>query len=55
MGAGGSGNSYTETDLSAALYVYFGDNQAETRPVHFGMINNWRLKTTRAWWSLIRG
>ena len=45
MGAGGSGNSYTETDLgSAALYVYFGDNQAETRPVHFGMINNWRLK-----------
>lgn len=45
MGAGGSGNSYTETDLgAAALYVYFGDNQAETRPVHFGMINNWRLK-----------
>mgnify|MGYP006140567785 CR=1 FL=1 len=45
MGAGGSGNSYTETDLgSAELYVYFGDNQAETRPVHFGMINNWRLK-----------
>ena len=45
LGAGGSGNSYTEDDLgSAALYVYFGDNQAETRPVHFGMINNWRLK-----------
>jgi anaerobic selenocysteine-containing dehydrogenase len=45
LGAGGSGNSYTEDDLgSAAIYVYFGDNQAETRPVHFGMINNWRLK-----------
>ena len=45
LGAGGSGNSYTEDDLgSAAFYVYFGDNQAETRPVHFGMINNWRLK-----------
>ncbi|MGB0198394.1 MAG: molybdopterin-dependent oxidoreductase, partial [Candidatus Puniceispirillaceae bacterium] len=45
LGAGGSGNSYTEGDLGrAALYVYFGDNQAETRPVHFGMINNWRLK-----------
>jgi anaerobic selenocysteine-containing dehydrogenase/Fe-S-cluster-containing dehydrogenase component len=45
LGAGGSGNSYTDADLgSAAIYVYFGDNQAETRPVHFGMINNWRLK-----------
>jgi anaerobic selenocysteine-containing dehydrogenase/Fe-S-cluster-containing dehydrogenase component len=45
LGAGGSGNSYTEADIgSAALYVYFGDNQAETRPVHFGMVNNWRLK-----------
>ena len=41
----GSGNSYTETDLgSASLYVYFGDNQAESRPVHFGMINDWKLK-----------
>jgi len=45
QGAGGSGNSYTEHDLgSAALYVYIGDNQAETRPVHFGMINDWRLR-----------
>ncbi|MEX2338509.1 MAG: molybdopterin-dependent oxidoreductase [Aquisalimonadaceae bacterium] len=45
MGLGGSGNSYTPDDLgSAALYVYIGDNQAESRPVHFGMINNWRLK-----------
>ncbi|MBO6948952.1 MAG: molybdopterin-dependent oxidoreductase [Rhodospirillales bacterium] len=41
----GAGNSYTETDLGAAeLYVYIGDNQAETRPVYFGMINDWRIK-----------
>jgi len=40
----GSGNSVTETDLgSAQLYVYFGDNQAETRPVYFGLLNGWRL------------
>ena len=45
LGAGGSGNSYTPDDIgSAALYVYIGDNQAETRPVHFGMVNNWRLE-----------
>ena len=45
QGVGGSGNSYTPDDLGAAeLYVYVGDNQAETRPVHFGMINDWRLK-----------
>ncbi len=45
IGMLGSGNSYTPGDLgSAALYVYFGDNQAESRPVHFGMINDWRLK-----------
>ena len=45
QGIGGSGNSYTESDLgSANLYVYIGDNQAETRPVHFGMINDWRLR-----------
>jgi len=38
-------NSYTERDLgSASLYVYFGDNQAEARPVYFGMINDWRLR-----------
>jgi anaerobic selenocysteine-containing dehydrogenase/Fe-S-cluster-containing dehydrogenase component len=44
-GFGGSGNSYTEQDMgSAELYVYIGDNQAETRPVHFGMINDWRLR-----------
>ena len=42
---GGCGNSYTETDLgSAELYVYIGDNQAETRPVYFGQINDWRIK-----------
>ncbi len=41
----GSGNSYTENDLgSAQLYVYMGDNQAETRPVYFGMINDWRIR-----------
>ncbi len=45
LGSIGSGNSYTENDLgSAELYVYMGDNQAETRPVYFGMINDWRLK-----------
>ncbi len=45
IGMLGSGNSYTPGDLgSAELYVYFGDNQAESRPVHFGMINDWRLK-----------
>jgi len=45
QGIGGSGNSYTENDLGAAeLYLYVGDNQAETRPVHFGMINDWRLQ-----------
>ncbi|MBY0269305.1 MAG: molybdopterin-dependent oxidoreductase [Burkholderiales bacterium] len=45
LGSVGSGNSYTENDLgSAELYVYIGDNQAETRPVYFGMINDWRIK-----------
>lgn len=45
QGSVGSGNSYTEHDLGAAeLYVYIGDNQAETRPVYFGMINDWRLR-----------
>ncbi len=45
QGRVGSGNSYTQDDMgSAALYVYFGDNQAETRPVYFGMINDWRIR-----------
>jgi anaerobic selenocysteine-containing dehydrogenase len=36
---------YTEEDIgSAEAYVYIGDNQAETRPVNFGMTNDWRLK-----------
>ena len=44
-GQSGCGNSYTYDDLgSADLYVYLGDNQAETRPVYFGMINDWRLR-----------
>jgi anaerobic selenocysteine-containing dehydrogenase/Fe-S-cluster-containing dehydrogenase component len=43
----GSGNSYTPNDLgSAQLYVYIGDNQAETRPVYFGMINDWRIRNS---------
>ncbi len=45
QGAIGSGASYTEGDIgSARLYVYIGDNQAETRPVHFGMVNEWRIR-----------
>ena len=45
QGVAGSGNTFTEGDIgSAALYVYLGDNQAETRPVHFGMVNDWRLR-----------
>lgn len=41
----GSGNSYTAGDIgTAGLYIYVGDNQAETRPVHFGMVNDWRLR-----------
>ncbi|MCG8547759.1 MAG: molybdopterin-dependent oxidoreductase [Alphaproteobacteria bacterium] len=39
-------NSYTPDDIgSAELFLYVGDNQAETRPVYFGMINEWRRKT----------
>ena len=45
QGNGTCPNAYTEEDLgSASLYVYFGENQAEARPVYFGMINNWRIK-----------
>ncbi len=45
QGRVGAGNSYTADDLgSAQMYVYIGDNQAETRPVYFGMLNGWRLK-----------
>jgi len=46
QGGGACGNSYTPTDIGTAdLYLYVGDNQAETRPVYFGMVNNWRLKS----------
>ena len=39
-------NSYTPADIgSAGLFVYLGDNQAETRPVYFGMISEWRRRT----------
>ncbi|MGB1257788.1 MAG: molybdopterin-dependent oxidoreductase, partial [Thiolinea sp.] len=45
MGSTMLGNVYTEDDIgSAAMYVYIGDNQAETRPVNFGLVNGWRLK-----------
>jgi len=45
QGDGTCPNSYTESDLGTArLYVYFGDNQAEARPVYFGMINDWRIR-----------
>jgi anaerobic selenocysteine-containing dehydrogenase/Fe-S-cluster-containing dehydrogenase component len=38
-------NSYTERDIgSARLYLYFGDNMAEARPVYFGLVNDWRVK-----------
>jgi anaerobic selenocysteine-containing dehydrogenase len=38
-------NVYTEEDIgSAEAYIYIGDNQAETRPVNFGMLNDWRLQ-----------
>ena len=45
QGANGCGNSYMDEDIgSAGMYLYIGDNQAETRPVYFGMVNNWRVK-----------
>ncbi len=45
QGSTNQGNVYTEDDIgSAELYVYFGDNQADTRPVNFGLINDWRVK-----------
>ena len=46
QGSGLIANSYVESDIgSAQLFVYVGDNQAETRPVFFGMINDWRKRT----------
>jgi anaerobic selenocysteine-containing dehydrogenase/Fe-S-cluster-containing dehydrogenase component len=39
------GSSYTEDDIgSAGMYLYLGDNQGETRPVYFGMVNDWRIR-----------
>ncbi len=39
-------NSYKQTDIgSAGMYLYIGDNQAETRPVYFGLINEWRRES----------
>ncbi|HEY4773925.1 MAG TPA: molybdopterin-dependent oxidoreductase, partial [Xanthobacteraceae bacterium] len=38
-------NVFTDDDIGAAkLYVFIGDNQAETRPVFFGMVNDWRVR-----------
>ena len=45
QGTGMMANIYTEEDIGKAeAYIYIGDNQAETRPVNFGMVNDWRLK-----------
>jgi anaerobic selenocysteine-containing dehydrogenase/Fe-S-cluster-containing hydrogenase component 2 len=45
QGTGVMANVYTEEDIgSAGAYIYIGDNQAETRPVNFGMVNDWRLQ-----------
>ncbi len=45
QGTGMMPNTYTEDDIgTAGAYIYIGDNQAETRPVNFGLLNNWRLK-----------
>ena len=47
QGTGVMANVYTEADIgSAGAYVYIGDNQAETRPVNFGMVNDWRIKNS---------
>ncbi len=38
-------NSFTPDDIgSTGMLVYFGDNQAETRPVYFGQVNDWRIQ-----------
>ncbi|MBT8434752.1 MAG: molybdopterin-dependent oxidoreductase [Gammaproteobacteria bacterium] len=45
QGTGVMASVYTEEDIgSAEAYIYIGDNQAETRPVNFGMLNDWRLQ-----------
>ena len=46
QGINGGGNSYTPGDIgSARMYLYVGDNQAETRPVYFGKVNDWRIRS----------
>src|SRR5206468_2848514 len=43
--AGGSGNIFAEDDIwSGDLYIFLGDNMAETRPVNFGQLNERRLR-----------
>ncbi|MCP4488083.1 MAG: molybdopterin-dependent oxidoreductase [Gammaproteobacteria bacterium] len=45
QGTGMMSNVFTEDDIGRAeAYIYIGDNQAETRPVNFGMLNDWRIK-----------
>ncbi|HKJ52885.1 MAG TPA: molybdopterin-dependent oxidoreductase [Gammaproteobacteria bacterium] len=45
QGAGFMCSVFTEEDIGrAGAYVYIGDNQAETRPVNFGMLNDWRIQ-----------
>ncbi len=37
-------NTFTKEDIGQAqVYVFIGDNQAETRPVNFGLLNDWRI------------
>ncbi|HYB42942.1 MAG TPA: molybdopterin-dependent oxidoreductase [Candidatus Methylomirabilis sp.] len=43
--AGGTGNIFAEDDIWAGdLYIFLGDNMAETRPVNFGQLNERRLR-----------
>lgn len=45
QGVRGGANSYTPQDVgSAKLHLFVGDNMAETRPVYFGMVNDWALQ-----------
>jgi anaerobic selenocysteine-containing dehydrogenase/Fe-S-cluster-containing dehydrogenase component len=45
QGAGFMCSVFSEDDIGrAGAYVYIGDNQAETRPVNFGMVNDWRIR-----------
>jgi len=45
QGVGYAGNSFTEKDLGSADFLLIvGFNMAESRPVYFGLLNDWRLK-----------